>query len=272
MNSRVPLLAVFLFAVTGNLVAQGGPPEPKESWSVSVGAGSIYSPSYEGDDENRLMVIPNFRVTYGDDFFASVGEGIGYNLINKNRVKFGPIVKYNFGRDEDASSSFAIGGDDTDDLRGLGDVDGSLEVGAYLESRYQTLTGKVEVRQGLGGHGGLVGEASLSFNGLAKISDQRLIYSIGPRLKFTSAEYNESYFSVSAAQSAASGLAQYNADDYAVSYGLGGNLIVPHTKKFSTIIFADFRRLGETISDSSLVSQRGDKNQGSMGLFVNYKF
>ncbi len=271
MKNRFTVLAALIIALPTSAFAQGKPETPK-GWSFSVGAGMLYAPSYEGDDEGRLSALPNVQVTYADKFFASVNEGIGYNVIHHKGFKAGPVLKYNFGRDEDGSNSFAITGDDTNDLRGLGDVDGSVEIGGYIEYKWRPLTAKLALRQGIGGHEGLLGEASVQYGGMTMIGKQRVIYSIGPSLDYTGGNYNEAYFGVDAAQSAASGLARYDADSATVSYGLGGSLVIPHTKHISTIAFANYKRLGDTIADSSLVETRGDDDQFTTGVFLNYKF
>lgn len=267
------LLALLVTATAlspSSAFAQDGPPSP-EGWQYSVGAGVVYTPTYLGDDDSQVSGIPNVRVAYGEDFFASFGEGIGYNLINQNGFKVGPIVKYDFGRDEDGSNLFGAG-DDTTDLIGLDDVDGSIEVGAFVEYEVNSITTKLEARQGIGGHEGLVGEASVHYGGAANVYGQQLLYSLGPELKYTDGDYNKAYFGVNAAQSAASGLAQYNADDATLSYGFSGNLIVLHTEHVSTIFFADYTRLGDTIADSSLVTQRGAEDQTRVGFLINYRF
>lgn len=270
MKTSIATLMAFTLFMPVSAMAQDA--KTKEGWSYSVGLGGIYAPTYMGDDENRLSLVPNVRVTYEDKFFASMGEGIGYNVINTNGFKAGPIVKYDFGRDDDGDSTFAVSGDDTNDLNGLGDVDGSVEVGAYVSYEFKPVIGKLELRQGLGGHEGMVGDASLHYKGMTKISNQPLIYSFGPEITYTNDDYNDAYFSVNAAQSRASGLAQYNANDATLSYGVGGNVIIPHTPNISTMVFAKYSQLGDEIADSSLVSQRGDDNQATIGVFVNYSF
>ena len=62
-----------------------------DGWGLIVGAGALHSPTYEGDDESRLSILPNIQVSYGDRFFASVQEGIGYRVIKDPGIEAGPI-------------------------------------------------------------------------------------------------------------------------------------------------------------------------------------
>ncbi|MEX1250472.1 MAG: MipA/OmpV family protein, partial [Hyphomonas sp.] len=82
-------------------------PEPAEGWQVTVGAGSLYAPTYEGDDDYAVSVVPNIEFKYSDRFFASVQEGVGYNWIRSETLSAGPIGRVEFSRDEDSDQSFA---------------------------------------------------------------------------------------------------------------------------------------------------------------------
>lgn len=265
-----PLLVVAMAAVLPPQAA-AQKPAMDQGWSVSVGAGVLATPSYLGDDAYQLRAVPNIKVTYGDSFFASI-EGIGYRLIDGQGWRAGPIVKYDFGRDEDGDSPFLVAGDKTDDLNGLGDVDGTVEVGGFVEYGFRPFTAKVELRQGIGGHEGLVGEVGLDYGGRLVVSDQMVIFSIGPDVSIVDQNYNEAFFGVDAGQSAASGLDAFEAGGGVLSYGVGGTVIIPFTDKVSAVTFARYQRLAGDAADSSLVQDRGSENQGAIGLFLNYRF
>jgi outer membrane protein len=244
----------------------------QEGWGFSIGSGIMASPTYLGDDDYQVSAVPSIRVTYEDKLFASVQEGAGYNVINNEDWRIGPLVHYDFGRDEDGDSVFRVGGDDTNDLRGLGDVDGTVEIGGFIEYKLKPVSVKLQLLQGIGGHEGLHGEVSLPYSGRTTIMNKHAMYSFGPDIKFADSNYHDAYFSVNANQSSASGLAQYKADLGILSYGFGGSVIVPMTDKVSTILFVNYSMLGDEAADSSLVEQRGSDNQGSLGVFVNYSF
>ena len=70
------LTVAFIASAAGQAIAQERP--PNDGWSVTVGAGGLLAPTYEGDDAYRLSVLPNIQVAYGDTLFASVQDGIGY--------------------------------------------------------------------------------------------------------------------------------------------------------------------------------------------------
>ena len=241
-------------------------------WEYTLGAGIMTTPTYMGDDEYQVLAVPSIRVAYEDKFFASIQKGAGYNLINTDQWRAGPIARLDFGRDEDGNSPFSLGDNDSNDLRGLNEIDTAVELGAFIEYNVLPFSLSLEVRQAVGGHEGLVGTVAMDYKGKAQLMDKTVIYSFGPEINFADSNYHEAYFSVNAAESVASGLPQYDADAGVLSYGLGGSAIMPITENLSTVFFAGYSMLGEESADSSLVEQRGSEHQGSAGLFLNYTF
>ena len=64
---KVAAVLISAFAVAGNAAAEESFPE----WRITLGAGGVYAPAYEGDDAYRLSIVPNVEVSYGDRFDAS---------------------------------------------------------------------------------------------------------------------------------------------------------------------------------------------------------
>jgi outer membrane protein len=245
-----------------------------EGWSASLGAGVLYSPTYEGDDESNLSVLPNIQIRYEDTFFASVQEGIGYNLVNKADLKIGPIAKVRFSRDEDGDQAFAVSGDDTSDLIGLGDVDTSIELGGFVSYNLGNLTLGAEARQAVSGHEGMVVDLDARWSGRTFTSRPPVFWSFGPRLRLVDDQYNSAYFGVDAQQSLASGLPEYDAGGGVHSYGIGATAIVPIDKdgKWSAVFIAGYDQLADDAGDSPLVQLRGDVDQVTLGLFISRTF
>lgn len=267
------LLSVFTSATA--VTAQGRPsgnPNAPAEWQVSVGGGFLFNPTYVGDDDYQLSLLPNIRVTYGDKFFASVQEGIGYNLFDKNGWRAGPLVKFDFGRDEGGNSPFRIAGAETTDLDGFGQIDFTFEAGGFLSYRTRDFNTKLELRKGINGHEAFVGDFEINRTGRNSVFGKTGIFSVGPRLRFASDRYNQAFFGVNAAQSIASGLAQYNPGSGLVSYGVSGSQIVLLSRRVSAIGFIGYDRLAAEANNSSLVTERGSANQFSAGVFLSYTF
>ena len=268
--------ATLIFAAlsVASLPALAQAPEPPEGWQVTVGAGSLYAPTYEGDDDYAVSVLPNLQFKYGDTFFASVQDGVGYNLIRSEKLTAGPIGRVVFSRDEDGDQAFAVSGGGTNDLLGLGDVETSIELGGFLRYRSGPWSAGAELRQAVSGHEGLVLDLNAGAGGVVKGFGPPIIWTAGPRATIVDENYTSAYFGVTPAQSAASGLPVYAAGGGASSFGVGALGIIPLDRdfKWSVVAFAGYDRLTGDAGDSPLVTLRGDADQFSAGVFLSYTF
>lgn len=246
---------------------------PKEGWGLTVGAGGLMSPSYEGDDSYRLSILPNIQVTYGEDFFASVQEGVGYRVINDENLRAGPIGRLKFSRDEDGDQPFAVTGEDTTDLLGLGEIDTTFELGGFVEYEIAGVTLGAEARKAVSGHEGAVLDLEASWSGRSMAFGPPLIWSFGPRLRVVDETYTQAYFGVTPTQSAAAGLPVYTAGGGIYSYGIGGTAILPldRDNRWAVVVFANYERLAGDAADSPLVQLRGSEDQATLGVFASYR-
>ena len=251
--------------------AASGRPTPDEGWSVTVGVAPVLSPAWQGSKDYVLSIFPDLRVNYGETLFASIPDGVGWNAVNANGWRAGPIAKLRFGRDEDGSGSpFAVTGG-SDALIGLGDIGATAELGGFVEKRFgarQQWRGRVEVRRGFGGHEGTMGDISLSY----QARSGRTILNIGPRATFASKDFVQTYFGINADQSLRSGLGVYQPQGGLVSYGLGGSLIRPLDRRSAITAFSSLERLGGVAKDSPLVKERGRATQFTVGIGYGYRF
>ena len=274
---RSPIYIATIVAMSGNALAQERPAQERpaqEGWRVTVGAGALYAPAYEGDDAYRLSVLPNVQIAYGERFFASVQGGIGYRWVNEPSLRAGPIAKVKFARAEDGDQPLAISGEKSNDLLGLGDVDASAELGGFIEYDVGALTLSLEARQAISGHDGFVADLGARWSGRAQMLGHAVIWSIGPRLRFVDQAYNTAYFGVTPTQAFASGLHVFQASGGLYSYGLSTNLIVPLTRNgaWSAVLVGGYDQLEGGAAASPLVQQRGDESQTSIGFFVARQF
>ncbi|HIJ86052.1 MAG TPA: MipA/OmpV family protein [Desulfuromonadales bacterium] len=251
----------------------GNPREgTRAGWKFSVGAGALYAPAFAGSKDYQLMVFPDVKIAFKDLFFASVKDGVGYNVIRSDGWRIGPVVKYKFERKEDGSNPFRVGGGNTTALKGLGTVDATFEWGGFAEYGFEPFACKVELRQGMDGHKGMIGEAGINYAGAIERFGPPMFFAVGPRATIADSEYINAYFGISQTQSVRSGLARYNAGGGVVSYGFGGFMSIPLAKPFAVALFGGYDRLGNKVADSPLIGQRGSENQFAIGLSVNYKF
>jgi outer membrane protein len=247
-----------------------------KGWTMRIGAGALLSPAFVGSSDYQLLAVPALKVTYRNTFFASVEDGVGYAVINQNGWRAGPIAKIEFGRKEDGGNPFRIAGGKTSALHGLGNVATTLEVGGFAEYRCNGINTKIELRKGLNGHEGLVGDLSVKYmrtsQSLSPVVDLPLVVSFGPRLTVVDSTYNKAFYGVDADQAVNSGLPRYSPNGGVLSYGVGSLIIVPIRKHLSATLLAGYDRLTGDAGSSPLVSERGSPNQGMFGVFLSYEF
>lgn len=251
----------------------GGHAEQDTGFQFTISTGIVSAPSYVGDDDSQISVFPNISVKYGERLNASL-RGVEYTAIVRDGWKAGWILGYDSGREENPDDSqFMISGDTSTDLIGLGDVDGTVELGGFLEYSSGPIAAKFELRQGVeGGHDGLHGEASVDYRGKFEAMALPAFFSVGPKVTFADDAYNSAYFDVSAAQSAASGISAYDAAGSVNSYGLSASMMMPLSEQISLVGFVEYEQLTGDLGDSSIVRERGSRDQLRSGVFLNYTF
>lgn len=183
-----------------------GASAPAYDWAF--GAGFAFKPKYEGSKEHDFygfpIIFPTKTKHYGTGLFSRIKvrsfDDIRYQLIRFQGLEIGPVAGYHFGRDQN----------DARRLNGMGDVDGGLVVGGYVGYRIQNFLFDVAyLDQVTGDDTGY----RIRFGVEADLPVNRNV-SLTARVGATFADddYMSTYFGVSAAQSANSGLAAYNAD------------------------------------------------------------
>ncbi len=270
-------LAAAVFFFTPAAQAQVAPPArpagppPTPTWTLTVGVAPIVAPAWQGSRDMALSVFPDIRISYKDSVFFSVQEGLGWNAVNRSGWKIGPIARLRFGRQESTGGSpFLITGG-SEALRGFGDVKLAGEFGGFVQySPARRVALRAELRQGTGGHEGVVAEPSIRFtDSLGKFR-----YSLGVRSTFASDKYTNVYFGVSPEQSLRAGLAPFRTGSGLVSAGLTGSLTRPLGRRGehgAITLLAGYDRLGDTVADSTLIRERGRRDQFTVGLSYGYR-
>ena len=235
---------------------------------MTIGVAPVLNPVWQGSRDIALSIFPDLRINYKDAIFASIPDGVGWNLVNRDGWKAGPLVKVRFGRKETRGGSpFLIAGG-SDALLGLGDIGAAVEPGGFVEKRFGAWRGKVEVRRGFGGHEGVIADGSIAY----QARSGRAIINVGPRATVASRAYIDTYFGIDAVQSQRSGLSPYAASGGLMSYGVGASVIRPLDRRSAITLFTGVDRLGDEAANSPLVRERGRRTQFSIGLGYGFRF
>lgn len=226
---------------------------------MRLGLGGMVRPDYRGSDDYSFMALPilTARNVYGFNFqpFA-----LSFNLAEYTgegglwSVGFGPRVAYQFGRDQDDNAALA----------GLGDVDGSILPGGFVNARLGPVMASVEVGQDVAdGHEGLV--ANVALNTFVPVTQDIVLI---PKISATWADdtYMQSMFGVSAAQAATSAYAAYSPDAGFESVGAQVNTVYSINENWAANALLGYERLLGDAADSPLVSGQG-RTSGSANQF-----
>ncbi len=166
-------------------------------WKITLGVGAAYAPKYKGSDKLEVGAVPLISVNYGDVFTADF-SGATVNLLNQNGFRLGIKGGWEGGRKEK---------DDRKNLRGLGDIKAGGVVGGVIAYSVEPFEIYAKVDKTIGGSEGLTATIG------ASVSQKVDQFILGADLSATWADdkHMKSYFGVTSAQSARSGLRRYDA-------------------------------------------------------------
>lgn len=217
-------------------------------------------PTYPGADRHSLRpYVDVSRADAGDKFaFESPDESIGFTVLDRGRLQIGPSLGF-----EGRRRRRDVGGV-------LPSVGTTVEVGGFAQyALTPSVRVRLEGRQGLGGHKGLIGIMAADY--VARDRD-RWVFSIGPRLTVASDRYNRAYFGVSSADAPAAGLPAFKANGGIQAVGATTGLLRQLTPRWGVFGYAKYDRLVDDPARSPIVRTLGSRNQVSGGLALSYTF
>lgn len=257
-----------------------GPPETifDETW-VTIGAGAGFRPSYEGSNDYNISPAPLIQGSIEGFDFAARGPGLFVDLIRdnkpQNKVRFilGPQILFRLDRTSRINDPV---------VEALGERDTGVELGftsgvavKRLLNPFDTLT--VALNAGwdvAGAHNGNVISPSVSYTTpLSRAVFVNLILSADR----VDDNYAQTYYSIDAAGSAASGLPVFEAGGgwksagafLITAYDLSGNAL---DGGFSLFALGSYNRLFGDAGRSPITSIRGSADQFFVGGGVAFGF
>jgi outer membrane protein len=170
------------------------------------------------------------------------------------------MINIDFGRRES----------DSRDLKGLGNIDTSVELGGFINYNIGPGRLRAVIRQDVAdGHSGAVAELDAGMN---VIHTSRFNMAGQVAVIWSSSRYMKSFYGVTSAQSAASGLPIYAPGSGIKSATLTFAGEYKIIQQWSVVVTTAYERLTGGAANSPLVRLRGSPNQLSIGTFVIYSF
>lgn len=232
-----------------------------------IGGTVLLSSEYHGSGDADITALPylSFENVKGFDLFGTalsyraVETGTGEGL-DKWSLRAGPAVSYQRGRDSA----------DSPNLLGFDDVDASILAGGYVRTTLGPIGLRLDASQDLfGGHDGLTVDASIgTFYRIGNFAIQP-----SATVSWGSGAHNDSFFSVTNAQSTASGLTPYDADAGIYGYSLGIVSWIELQDKYAVSLIGSYRWFTDEAEDSPILNAfDGSKNGFFAGLSLSRKF
>ena len=245
----------------GGIILQKEFGQPVPEWRIVLGATGAVKPLYDGALPYRVEPGPVVDIRFRDIAFASVGEGLGVNLLRGDNYRAGVALGYDLGRAVSLYPSH---------LSGLDNIPAAPVLklfGAYVISKSFPLVLRGDVRRVVGGANGWVADvgAYMPLPG----SSKKFVMFAGPSLTLADGGYMENVFGVNTVQALASGYPHFNARGGWKGAGFGFSATWFMTSHW--LFNADTavsRLLGSAAT--SPITQR--KTQGILALAVAYMF
>lgn len=225
---------------------------------VTIGAGAIGAPAYEGAAAYDLSPIPVVDIRWGRDVFFDLRRGLGANVYRGHGVDASVALGFSRGRDAGADGG----------LRGMGDVDmaakPNFEIG-YTHGDtglFFDLRGFTEIDDGARFAGSIGG-------GWKYLDAQGLRINLRAGLHLADDEYMETYFGVDRTQAARSGYQRFDAGAGLYKTSIDLNASQALSENWNVFGLAGFDYLLGDAADSPINKRRA---QARFGAGVTYTF
>jgi MipA family protein len=248
--------------------------------TVTIGAGVVVIPDYEGSNDYRFIPGGVARGKVSGISFFTRGLSLYVDLIPEPTgqsvdISFGPMVQYRASRTD-------IDSIDDPRVKALGELDSALEVGAWagvsktgvITSAYDSISARITYQHDvLDAHDSYVITPSIEYG--TPLSTTTFV-GIGASAEYVGGDFARYYYSIAPGQSVASGLPVYGIDSGFKS--LGANLILGQSlsgdlrRGLGLFALGGYSRLLGDFADSPIVSVAGSRNQWFGGVGLGYTF
>jgi outer membrane scaffolding protein for murein synthesis (MipA/OmpV family) len=226
----------------------------------AIGAGASYEVHEPSGSRYETRPLPYFDLTW-NALELSSDDGLQWSALNRSGWTAGPAVNYLDGRVANGS------------LRGMGDVDGMLVGGAFVQYSPQpwwNLSAQAGRSVGGGsGNGGVLGKLG---GELDYPVYRGIMGSTQVSAHFSDHAMMQTFFGVDGQQALASGLQRYHAGGGLQATVLSQALQFPLLGHWSLVTNLSWTHLQGAAANSTLVQARGRVDQGEADVAASYHF
>lgn len=236
---------------------QQGLARTSAGWSVTLGAGLATAPRYPGASSQRIRPVPLVSIDY-DNRLIIGPLGIGVVAVHWNGLRAGPVLGFAGGRRAS----------DVPQLAGLGYISASATAGLFAAYDRGPIAISATARQAIS-HTGNGYSGLLRIDLVRPFDRMRTLVALGPDLEFGSGDFQRTWFGITPAQSAASGLPVYTPQAGVNRIGLHAALTYRATAHLLWRAFARVSDLTGDAAQSPIVERR---TQFQIGAGIAYHF
>jgi MipA family protein len=159
-----------------------------EDVNARVGFGFGTTPDYRGSDDYRLRLIPLIDIRYKDAWRLN-GSLLTFTAYRAGNFEIGPLVNWRPGRSEIRNPA----------LFGLGDINSTIEIGAFIRYKSKTNLFTLDYRSGLGEN---IRSSVRLTAGQGIFKKDNFLAMLGARAKWLSGRTMQTQFGISDTQAA----------------------------------------------------------------------
>ncbi|MEO0915493.1 MAG: MipA/OmpV family protein [Pseudomonadota bacterium] len=232
-----------------------------------VGLGVGAAPDFFGSDDIEAVPFVFGRFNFGQTRLELDGLSGRVDVANSGSIGFGPAFRYRFGRDDVENAQ----------VNALADIDDAVEIGGFV--RYAQPAGwtpgdrfslQLDILTDVSdSHDGTIASLTASY---AYRPAPRLGLTFAASTTYGSENFVDTYFSVTTADSVASGLTEFSAGGGFTDVGLSAFATYQINDNWGLVGTLSARRLVEDAADSPIVRDAGSETQVFAGFGVTYNF
>lgn len=227
------------------------------------GIGLLYgiTPDYQGSDAFMALPVPYFTASWKKgQYVRLVGTHVRVNVNGNRKWQFGPVLKYQFARDNNV---------DNRAVSKMEEVDASVNAGLFAGINHKKWDASVQyVKDITGTHEG----SELMFMAGYSFLKGKFMTRFAVFTNYADDNFMNTYFSVNSENVGKSELPNFTAEAGLEDIGINLSVRYMMSKKWHLMYMLDYRSLLGDASDSPIVDKEGSRNQINTGLAVIYNF
>jgi outer membrane protein len=235
-----------------------------------VGVGGAALPDYVGSNNYTAGAAPFARITLPNSkrYFQLNFTELVFNMLDHPFLRFGPVLNYRFGRDDDVEDSH---------VKLMSEIDDTIEAGFFMgfdwkfdgDRRHRLVADAVALFDVGGVYEGAIGNFSARYwRPLGEMFDGVL----GVGFQIADINYMNTYFGVSASDSFLSGLPIYQPSGGFSSFRIFPGVVTHLSPHWHLATGFRYERLLGDAKNSPVVSTVGSPDQWIAGMGVAYSW